>query len=90
MINQKAISWGISTGEVIVYPKLAKETYTFNKQVNGKRRKITLNKVKLIIQIGNKRVQGKFEYMQDDQMSQAISDIYTYYYDRYKQSKINK
>tara|TARA_R110002153_G_scaffold71682_5_gene187828 strand:+ start:93 stop:365 length:273 start_codon:yes stop_codon:yes gene_type:complete len=90
MINQKAISWGISTGEVIVYPKCVKETYTVNKQVNGKRRKVTLPKVKLVVQIGNKRVQGKYEYEQSDQMSQAISDIYTYYYDRYKQSKIDK
>ena len=90
MINQKAISWGISTGEVIVYPKLVKETYTVNKQVNGKRRKVTLNKVKLVVQIGNKRVQGKFEYEQSDMMSQAISDIYTYYYDRYEQSKTDK
>ena len=89
MINQKAISWGISSKEVIVYPKPVKETYTFNKQVNGKRRKVTLPKVKLIVQIGNKRVQGKYEYQQSDQMSQAISDIYTYYYDRYKQSKTN-
>lgn len=89
-MNQEAISWGISTGEVIVYPKLVKETYTTSKQVNGKRRKVTLNKVRLVVQIGNKRVQGKFEYEQGEMMSQAISDIYTYYYERYKQSKINK
>ena len=89
-MNQEAITWGISTGEVIVYPKVMKETYTTHKMVNGKRRKVTLNKVKLVVQIGSKRTIGKYEYMQDDQMSQAISDIYTYYYERYKQSKINK
>lgn len=85
-MNQKAISWGISTGEVIVYPKPTNESYTVHKHVNGKRRKVTLNKCKLVIQIGSKRILGKYEYMQDDQMSKAISEIYTYYYDRYKNS----
>ena len=85
-MNQEAISWGISTEEVIVYPQPTKETYTTHKMVNGKRRKVTLNKCKLVIKIGSKRILGKYEYMQDDQMSQAISDIYTYYYERYKQN----
>ena len=85
-MDQEAISWGIRTGEVIVYPKLVDETYTFNKQVNGKRRKVTLNKVRLIVKIGNTEITGKYEYEQGQMMSDAISDIYKYYYERQKQS----
>lgn len=85
-MNQDAVCWGIRTGEVIVYPQLVDETYTYTKYVNGKKRKVTLNKVKLVVKIGSKKILGKHIYEQGVEMSNAISEIYTYYYERFKQS----
>jgi hypothetical protein len=75
----KAMSWALKGNHLKVYPVLyKKESY----KPKGKK-KVTLYKVKLVIEIGNAKHLGKEVYRQDD-VTNKICEIYTHYYKQRK------
>ena len=62
-----------------IYLCLLKER-VYKTKIKGKT--VTLNKVKLQIEIGNGLHLGTGEYKQDKEMSDKIEEIYLYYYNQ--------
>ena len=78
-IEQKAMSWALNGNHLRVYPILAQETYKTKNKLN---KSITINKVRLVIEIGNSRTEGKLLYKQDRELTEAINKIYLHYYNK--------
>ena len=76
---REAMSWALNGNHIRVYPKpYMKATY----QSKG-RKKTTLYKCKLIIEIGNAKHEGKEIYRQDE-ISVKVCEIYQHYYKQRK------
>lgn len=78
-IEQKAMSWALNGNHLRVYPILAQPTYKTNNKLN---KSITVNKVKLVIEIGNSRTEGQMLYKQNRELTEAIHKIYVHYYNK--------
>jgi len=76
-IEEKAMSWALKGSHLKVYPIMAQETYKTKDKLN---KSITINKVRLVIEIGNSRTEGKLLYKQDRELTDAINKIYVHYY----------
>lgn len=88
-IEQKAISWALKGQHLRVYPEIVDETYAIKKSINGgKVKKYTINKVRLIIEIGNGRHTGSMIYKQGQEMTDAINKIYVHYYEKRADKKV--
>jgi len=79
LIHELAKSWAFNEKELKVYPETVKETY---KTTDARGRKITLNKVKLIVQIGNSKHVGTQSYKQGLEMTDKANEIYVHYYNQ--------
>lgn len=78
-IEQKAMSWALNGNHLRVYPVMAQPTYKTKNRLN---KSITVNKVKLVIEIGNSITEGKMLYKQDRELTEAINRIYVHYYEK--------
>mgnify|MGYP001578675069 CR=1 FL=1 len=79
LTHELAKSWAFNEKELKVYPEVVRETY---KTTNSKGKKVTLNKVKLIVQIGNSKHVGTQVYRQDAEMVNKVNEIYIHYYNQ--------
>lgn len=79
LIHELAKSWAFNEKELKVYPEVVRETY---KTTDSKGKKITLNKVKLIVQIGNSKHVGTQLYKQGLEMTNKANEIYIHYYNQ--------
>jgi hypothetical protein len=82
LIHELAKSWAFNEKELKVYPEVVRETY---KTTNSKGKKVTMNKVKLIVQIGNSRHVGTQLYKQGLEMANKANEIYIHYYNQRSQ-----
>ena len=71
------MSWALKGNHLRVYPVLTKNNYTHKV---GKKT-LNLNYVKLVLEIGNARHEGKEEYKQH-LMHEKVCEIYKHYYDK--------
>ena len=78
-IEEKAMSWALNGNHLRVYPIAVAENYKTKNKLN---KTITLNKVKLVIEIGNSKTEGKMLYKQDRELTEAINRIYVHYYEK--------
>lgn len=78
-IEEKAMSWALNGNHLRVYPIPVAENYKTKNKLN---KTITVNKVKLIIEIGNSRTEGKMLYKQDRELTESINRIYMHYYEK--------
>lgn len=78
-IEQKAMSWALNGNHLRVYPIMAQHTYKAKNKLN---KVITVNKVKLVIEIGNSRTEGQMLYKQNRELTEAIHKIYVHYYNK--------
>lgn len=78
-IEQKAMSWALNGNHLRVYPIIAQPTYKTKNRLN---KSVTVNKVKLVIESGNSRTEGKMLYKQDRELTEAINRIYVHYYEK--------
>lgn len=72
----KAMSWALNGNHLKVYPEIAKETY-----ICRRKKKVTLHKLKLVIEIGNAKHLGKELYKQHE-ITDKVCEIYTHYYNK--------
>ena len=82
LIHELAKSWAFNEKELKVYPEVVRETY---KSTDSRGKKTTLNKVKLIVQIGNSKHVGTQLYKQDLEMTDKANEIYIHYYNQRSQ-----
>jgi len=81
--TRKAFNWAIEGKHLRVYPQpIDGDIYTAKRMRNGKPRTVSINKVRLVIEIEGSKHLGKFIYKQDEEMSKAIGDIYLHYYNQ--------
>tara|TARA_R110002050_G_scaffold171901_5_gene304005 strand:+ start:418 stop:684 length:267 start_codon:yes stop_codon:yes gene_type:complete len=79
--HRQAMSWALDGNHLRVYPSpIEDDIYTTRKSKNGKPKQVAINKVRLVIEIGNSKHLGKFVYKQDVTMTNAIAEIYLHYY----------
>jgi len=71
------MSWALKGNHLRVYPVPTKENYTHKV---GKKT-VNLSYVKLVLEIGNSKHEGKELYKQHE-MTEKICEIYKYYYDK--------
>jgi len=71
------MSWALKGNHLRVYPVPTKNNYTHKV---GKKT-LNLNYVKLVLEIGNARHEGKEEYKQH-LMHEKVCEIYKHYYDK--------
>tara|TARA_R110000822_G_scaffold96930_4_gene220363 strand:- start:75 stop:335 length:261 start_codon:yes stop_codon:yes gene_type:complete len=77
----KAKSWAINGKHVIVYPTCIANEYHKYKNSIGKT--IKLNTVRITIEIGNAKHNGKETYKQNSQaLTDKINEIYMHYYNK--------
>ena len=77
--GMKAMSWALNGEHLKVIP-VVQIGSAYKTKIKGKT--VTLNKVKLQIEIGNGLHLGTGEYKQDKEMSDKIEEIYLYYYNQ--------
>ena len=80
--HEIAKSWALNEKELKVYPEVVKETYN---DTNSKGKRVTMNKVKLIVQIGNSEIPGIQLYKQGLEMTNKANEIYLHYYNQRSQ-----
>ena len=73
----ECMAWALQGNHLRVYPVTTKENYTH--KVGKKTR--NLSYVKLVLEIGNSKHEGKELYKQHE-MTEKICEIYKYYYDK--------
>jgi len=74
------MSWALRTHSVIVYPIIDRETYKAKSRC-GKYTN-TINKVRLVVRVGNAEHKGTNLYRQDMEMTNKIQEIYEHYYNK--------
>lgn len=72
-----AMSWALKGNHLRVYPVTTKNNYTHKV---GKKT-VNLSYVKLVLEIGNAKHEGKEEYKQHE-MHEKVCEIYKHYYDK--------
>ena len=77
--GMKAMAWALN-GEHLKVTPIVQANSAYKAKIKGKT--VTLNKVKLQIEIGNGLHLGTGEYKQDKEMSDKIEEIYLYYYNQ--------
>lgn len=77
--GMKAMAWALN-GEHLKVTPIVQTNSAYKAKIKGKT--VTLNKVKLQIEIGNGLHLGTGEYKQDKEMSDKIEEIYLYYYNQ--------
>ena len=73
----ECMAWALKGNHLRVYPVPTKSMYTHKV---GKKT-LNLNYVKLVLEIGNARHEGKEEYKQH-LMHEKVCEIYKHYYDK--------
>ena len=80
---REAFNWAIDGKHLRVYPQpIDGDIYTAKRLRNGKYRTVSINKVRLVIEIEGSKHLGKFIYKQDAEMSIAVGNIYLHYYNQ--------
>lgn len=75
------VSWCFDNN-ITIYPVPTKEMYTVNKMVNGRRRKVSLPKCLVEVNLDGMKKRGTEVWEQDEEMYQYIQKLYDYYYER--------
>lgn len=79
----KAMSWALEGNHLRVYPEpIDGDIYTEKRTRQGKPKTVSINKVRLVIEIEGSKHLGKFIYKQDSTMTKAIGEIYLHYYNK--------
>ena len=67
---------------ITIYPVPSKELYTVTKMVYGKKKKVSLPKCRVEVNLDGHKKLGTELWEQDDEMYNYIDKLYEYYYDR--------
>ena len=73
----ECMAWALQGKHLRVYPVITKNNYTHKV---GKKT-LNLSYVKLVLEIGNAKHEGKEEYKQHE-MHEKVCEIYKHYYDK--------
>jgi len=77
----RRVSWCFDNN-ITIYPVPVKETYTVVKMVNGRKRKVSLPKCLVEVNLDGMKKRGTEVWEQDEEMYQYIQKLYDYYYER--------
>ena len=77
----KRRSWCFDNN-IKIYPVPSRETYTVVKMVNGRKRKVTIPKCTVEVNLDGMKHRGTELWEQDFEMAEYIQKLYDYYYER--------
>ena len=75
------MSWCIDN-HITIYPVTTSEMYTVTKMVNGRRKKTSIPKCVVEVNIDGYKTKGTELWEQDEELSKYIHKLYNYYYER--------
>ncbi len=67
---------------ITIYPVPTKEMYTVTKMVNGRRKKVSIPKCVVEVNLDGMKKRGTEVWEQDEEMYEYIQKLYDYYYER--------